>query len=389
MWIERHGKAWRIREEVGGRKVTLAGGFPTKTAARDAMIQLKADQLRGNALVPRGGQVTVAELAAAWWPTQAAALKPSAAHSEGARLRNHILPMLGAYRLDDLVDGLVVQAWVAELAAPRPRGRGLAPKTIRNIHGVLHQLLQAAVRQRLIATNPCAQTALPRVVRREMRFLTEPEIGRLVAAVPDHWRPLVLLLVATGLRWGEAVALRVRDLDVLAGRATVTRTLHELPGSGEIVFTEPKSRASRRTVTFPAKTVGAALATAVAAKRPDDLVFTAPRGGPVRTRNFRRGWIRWTVAAGLAAPQARGEHGDRLRIHDLRHTHAAHLISAGVPLTAIQRRLGHASIAVTSDLYGHLLPAVDAGIMAAVDAALAHVDAEVLAAEVEAELSDA
>src|SRR5690606_39678910 len=93
------------------------------------------------------------------------------------------------------------------------------------------------------------------------------------------------------------------------------------------------------------------LAPLVAGKGRDDLVFTAVKGGPVRYRVFRSTWVKACAAAGL----------EGLRIHDLRHTHAAWLISAGVPLTAIQRRLGHASLAVTSDLYGHLMPAVDEG----------------------------
>lgn len=382
MWVERNGPTWRVRDLVAGRKVTLAHGLPTKTAAKAVRDQLRADQLRGQALVPRGGQITLAEWAKVWWPSHAAALKPSTAYSEGARLRNHILPALGQQRLEDISE-LTVQTWLTRLGAQ------LSPKTVRNCHGLLRRMLAAAVRQRLIRTNPATATTLPRVRRREMRFLTEPEIGRLIAAVPQHWRPLVLLLVATGLRWGEAVALRVGDVDLLASppRLTVTRTLHEMPGSGEIIYTEPKSVQSRRTVTFPVS-VAAQLAALVAGRARHDLVFTSPQGQPVRVRNFRRGWVRWTVAAGLDPARERGQRRvGGLRIHDLRHTHAAALISAGVPLTAVQRRLGHASIAVTSDLYGHLLPEVDAGIVAAVEGAIARVDLEHLQADITAELT--
>lgn len=383
MWVEKHGPSWRVRDAIGGRKVTVGAGYPTKTAAKNAMTQLRGEQLRGDSLVPRGGEYLLAQWLDVWQPTWEAGLKPSSAASEPARIRNHIRPLLGGYRLDDITP-LVVQAFVAQLS-----GR-LSPKTVRNVHGLLHKLLESAVHARLIRANPASRTVLPRRVRREMRFLTEPEIGRLLAATPAHWRPLVLLLVSTGLRWGEAVGLRVCDVDVLAGRLTVLRTMHEMPGTGKIVFTDPKSAMSRRTVTFTKK-VGEALVALTANKEREDLVFTSPRGGPARVRNFRRaarahadgsprllGWSAWTAAAGVPG----------LRIHDLRHTHAALLISANVPLTAVQRRLGHSSIAVTSDLYGHLLPAVDEGILSAIDAALADVDLDAMSAEVEAELAE-
>jgi len=383
MWVEKHGPTWRIRDTVGGKKVTLQSGYATKTAAKAGLVQAESDKLRGEQLVPRGGRLLLADWVAAWLPSYEASLKPSAAHSEPSRVRNHVLPLLGQHALDD-IDTLTVQRWVARLLSgdgPTSNGRirkPLAVKTVHNCHGVLYGIMQAAVEQRLIRSNPCVSTKLPKRIHKEMRFLTEPETGRLLAALPPHWRPLVLLLIATGLRWGEAVGLQVGQVDVLAKVPSlrVIRALHELSGSARIVFTEPKTARSRRTVTFT-KRVADALLGLVAGKDRAELVFRAPRGGPARTRNFRRTWLKATAAAGLAG----------LRVHDLRHSHAAALISAGVPLTAIQHRLGHSSIAVTSDLYGHLLPQVDDNILAAVEAALASIDPQVLAAELDDELA--
>lgn len=383
MWVEKNGPVWRIRDLVAGRKVTLATGYPTKTAAKAGMTQLRADQLRGEALVPRGGRILLNDWLDAWLPAYETSLKPTAAHSELGRVRNHIRPLLGHLALDD-VDSLAVQQWVARLLTgerskddPSKWARKpLAVKTTRNCHGVLHKIMGAAVAAKLIRANPCANTALPKWVRREMRFLTEPEFARLLAALPKHWRPLILLMGSTGLRWGEAIGLRVGRVDLLAKppRLTVVEQLQEMSNTGELVFTSPKSEQGRRTVTFT-KQAAEALAGLVMGER-EAVVFVAPRGGMVRTRNFRRTWLTACKKAGL----------EGLRIHDLRHTHAAWLISAGVALTAIQHRLGHSSIAVTSDLYGHLLPAVDEGILAAVEAALAGVDLDAMAAEVEAEL---
>lgn len=383
MWIEKNGPTWRIRDIVDGKKVTLETGWPNKTSVKMRLTTLKADQMRGDFIDPRAGKLTVTDWVALWWPGHATGLKPTSVQSEGSRVRMHIVPLLGHLTLDE-VDNLAIQAWITKLLVGMPdlsrpgkwARRPLSAKTVRSCHGLLHSLMSAAVRARKIRVNPCVDTKLPELVHREMRFLTEPEAGRLLAAVPEHWQPLVLLLVSTGLRWGEAVGLQLKQLDVLGGKLTVVRAMHEM-SDGSLIFGTPKTARGRRTVTFTPK-VAEALAPLVVGKDRDDLVFQTPTGKPVRARNFRRGWLEWTAAAGLGG----------LRIHDLRHTQAAWLISANVALSAISRRLGHGSIAVTDGLYGHLLPQVEVGILAAVADALEHIDLTAVAAEVEAELAE-
>lgn len=359
MWVEKNGPVWRVRDERGGKKITVATGFRTKTAARIAKTQLEADALRGDSLRPRGGQVVLGEWLDAWWPSYEVTLKPSSRISADVIVRCYIRPMLGHLMLDD-IDPLTVQRWTADLLAGRTeKKRALAVKTVRNHHGLLHKIMADAVLHRLIRSNPCTRTGLPERTYTEMRFLTEPEAARLLAATPEHWRPLVLLLLGTGLRWGEAIGLRVQDVDVLACRLTVVQTMQELGDTAAIVFVTPKSRRSRRTLTFP-KSVAEALIPLVANKDRDALVFTAVRGGPVRSRRFRLVWNAATKAAGL----------EGFRIHDTRHTHAAWLLSARHPLTAVSRRLGHSSVSVTGDIYGHLLAEVDDGIASTLDTAL-------------------
>jgi integrase len=359
VWVEKNGPVWRVRDERGGKKITVATGFRTKTAARIAKTQLEADALRGDSLRPQGGQVLIAEWIDAWWPSYEATLKPSTRISADGLVRRYIRPMLGHLTMDDL-DPLTVQRWTADLLAGRTESkRKLAVKTVRNAHGLLHKLMSDAVNHRLLRANPCTRTGLPERTYKEMRFLTEPEAARLLAAMPDHWRPLVLLLLGTGLRWGEAIGLRVQDVDVLARRLTVVQTMQELADTAEIVFVTPKSRRSRRTVTFP-PSVADALIPLVANKDRGALVFTAVRGGPVRARRFRLVWKAAITSAGL----------EGLRIHDIRHTYAAWLISAGHPLTGVSRRMGHSSVSVTADIYGHLTTEVDDAILSTLDAAL-------------------
>jgi integrase len=361
MWAEKHGKTWRVRDVEGGKKVTLRAGLPTKSAADLYMTNLIADRSRGDYIDPRGGKVTLGHWLDTWWPLYSPTLKPSALDSAEGILRRYIRGTFGSQALKD-IDPLAVQQWTAALHAGTLPGlrRPLSAKTVANAHGVLHKVLSAAVKQRLIRHNPADRTGLPEKVPYEARFLTEQEAERLLAAMPDHYRPLLRLLLSTGLRWSEAAGLKAGRVDVLAKQLTVIETMQERVGSGELVWVTPKSRMSRRTVTFPGPTA-AALIPLVASKATSALVFTGEDGRPIRYRIFRKQtWIPAVRAAGIG----------KLRLHDLRHTHASWLISAGVPLTAIQRRLGHASIQVTSDLYGHLLPVVDEGIMRTLEKAL-------------------
>lgn len=367
MWVEKNGKTWRIRDRVGGQVVTVKSGIVSKTLAKDLRVRLAADKMRGDALVHRGGEVTLADWIDIWWPSYEISLKSSARVSSVGIRDRYLLPMLGRIRLDDL-DALTVQRFVADLRAGRTQvkaPRPLSRKTAANAHGLLHRVLQEAVVAKLIRTNPCATTKLGQKTHHEMTFLTEQEAQRLVNAMVEHYRPLVLLLLGTGLRFGEAVGLRVKDVDVLGGRLVVRRNLQELASTAELVDVEPKSAAGRRPVTFT-RDVAVELAGLVAGKESEERVFASMKGQAVRYRSFWRKFDEARVAAGVRT----------CRIHDLRHTHAAWLIAANVKggLTTIQRRLGHSSIRVTSDLYGHLMREVDDDVLATLDVRMPRIE---------------
>lgn len=338
MWIEKNGKTWRIRELVNGSKVDLAKGYTTKTAARHAMTDLAADQLRGDLILPQDGRETLAGWVARWWPARSIGMKPNTFRSEGSRLQRDIVAPLGDLALNDIT-ALVVQSWVAGLS------KRLAPKSVRNSHGLLYSVMAGAVDERLIRANPCTKTRLAEVPRKEMRFLTEVEAERLLDAMPASHRDVILTLLGTGLRWGEIAGLKVMRFDPFERRIYVAEALADR----EMVLALPKSSLSRRMVSVPDDVLDA-LITRAGSRPAGEWLFQQPLGGPLRYTLFRRMWTRAIQKADLPG----------LRIHDLRHTHAAWLISAGLPLTAVQRRLGHSSITVTSDRYGHLLPAVDA-----------------------------
>jgi integrase len=222
-----------------------------------------------------------------------------------------------------------------------------AAKTVANKHGFLAGALNAAVRARHLTANPCDGNKLRRDTPAEMVFLTYEEFAVLLSSVTEPWQPLVEFLVASGARWGEATALRAGDINLAEGTVDIRRAWRYVPGEG-YQLGPPKTRRSIRTID---------VAPSVLAKLDlsGEWVFTnSGRGrrgddGPVRAHNFNPNV--WEPARARAKDKGLTK---KSRVHDLRHTNASWLIQAGVPLTVIQRHLGHESIQTTSDRYGHL-----------------------------------
>lgn len=222
-------------------------------------------------------------------------------------------------------------------------------KTVRNAFGILSTCLKVAVRDGLLLSSPAAGIRLPRRTEHhatEMRFLTYDEWDQLHDALPAHYRPLFTTLVGTGMRWGEAEALTVADV-ILEPTPVVriSKAAKWNAGKATREIGPTKTKRSRRTVTLPPEVVDAI--TPLLNRPGRERLFLAPRGGELRHRTVYDEWKKAVESIGLD-PQP--------RIHDLRHTHVAWLIAAGIPPPVIQARLGHESITTTIDRYGHLLP---------------------------------
>ena len=170
-----------------------------------------------------------------------------------------------------------IQAWVSELVAA-----GYAPETVHKAHALLQVILTAAVDSDLLARSPARGVKLPRIERREMRFLTPSELSELLEAVQDRYRLLVKTAAYTGLRFGELAGLRHGDLEPLRRSITVRRGLVEV--SGHLHVEEPKTPASRRTVAIPAW-LGEELAFHLAGTEAL-YVFTGPSRGAAATVGF-------------------------------------------------------------------------------------------------------
>jgi len=211
-----------------------------------------------------------------------------------------------------------------------------------------------------------------------MRFLEPADVRRLADAIGPHFHPLVLTASYVGLRWGELAGLKVKRVDLLRRTIRVEEQLVEVAGS--LSLGPPKTRAGIRTVTMPASLVDVlAPHFATPAVQGSGLAFPTPTGRPMRRSSFRRTFRRACVSAGFEPKPITGEPtagpSDAwplagLVFHELRHTAAALAIAAGAHPMAIKERLGHSSITVTLDRYGHRFPRLEEAIAERLDGVL-------------------
>jgi integrase len=228
-----------------------------------------------------------------------------------------------------------VTAWISELS-----GGLLAPATVRYVYRVFMLLLDAAVKDGLLYRNPGVGVRLPKVSASEKRFLTAQQVDDLADAAGSY-RLVILTLAYCGIRWGEMAALRVGKVDPVRGRLEIDDAVTEV--KGHLEWGAPKSH-QRRSVPMP-RFLADDLARHIAHKQPEDLVFVGIRGGVLRNLNFRRDVFD-------DAAEAAGLNG--LTPHELRHTAASLAVASGANVKSVQRMLGHASAAMTLDVYSGL-----------------------------------
>jgi len=211
---------------------------------------------------------------------------------------------------------------------------------VKYAHRVFALILEDAVRDGRLPRNPARGVRLPRVVSSEKTFLSHEQVADLAAAAGSYGT-LVNVLAYTGLRWGEAAGQRTGSVDLARRRLAIVEAASEV--RGEIIFGTPKTH-QRRLVPFP-RFLAEPLAALVADKATDELVFTSPDGHVLRNTNFRgRVFDRAARQAGVPG----------LTPHELRHTAASLAVAAGANIKAVQQMLGHASAAMTLDVYAGL-----------------------------------
>jgi integrase len=335
----RNGKVrWYVRYfDPSGKRVSKT--FDRKVDAQRFLHQVETSKNTDSYIDPARGKITMSAFADKWLRTQGH-LKPSTLARYQGIVDKWIKPRWGNVPLSKITHADVAE-WVSEIR--------LSAASVRYVHRVMFLILELAVREGRISRNPAAAVRLPKIAKAEKQFLSREEVFRLADAaaqypipeIGEQYRALVLVLAFCGLRWGEAAGLRVGRVDLLRRRLTVAETLSEV--NGHLVSGTPKSHAARQ-VPIPNFLVDM-LAEVIFEKSPDDLVFTTWRGKPLRNLNFRRDVF------DRAAADSNLSH---LTPHELRHTAASLAVSAGANVKAVQRMLGHASAAMTLDVYSGL-----------------------------------
>jgi integrase len=339
-WIQsidrKGGRSYKVMWRDPSRRVrskTFRRGREARSFART--IEVRKEE--GAYVDPSAGRVTFGVFFEHFLQTSTH-LKPSSLNLYRKLGDLHLVPAFGRQALASIAVS-DVKGFLAAL------GQRTGTPTVRAAHRLLRRVLNVAVEEGRLARNPAARVNLPRESRHDHRFLTPDEIAAIAEEIPERYRALVYLLAYGGLRIGEAAALRVGDLDLLRRRVHVRATSVEVNG----MLMEGETKGGRpRVVTLPEFVVDELARHIEAFGTPDPAsrVFTHELGSTIRQSRFR---------AKVFVPACRRAGVEPVpRVHDLRHTAVALAISAGAHPKQIQEMAGHASIATTFDVYGHL-----------------------------------
>ncbi len=330
---------YRVRYRTPGRGQTDKRGFKTKRDAEAFSNSVEVTKARGEYVAPSLGRVTVGELGTAWLARKEGHLKPSGYRSYESAWRVYVEPRWRAAKVAD-IRYTSVQAWITELS----KAKKLSASRVVTIHSVLAGILDDAVRDRMLAANPTRGVALPRRSRRPNVYLSPDQLHSL-ATESGRYGSLVLVLGTVGLRWGEAAALRVSDVDFLRRRVVLHENAVAVGGTTHVGTLKT---GHSRAVALPQFVVDELAVTCVGKER-DELIWPAQDGGYLAPPTHKS-WL----AGAVARCQKADKTFPRITAHALRHTAASLAISAGANVKVVQRMLGHASAAMTLDVYADL-----------------------------------
>lgn len=351
---------WQAEAYDSRRKRKLRKTFPSLAAAKSWRADAQGALRRGTMRAP--SPVTLRQAAEAWLAgARSGAIrtrsgdgyKPSALRGYESALRMRVLPEIGGRKLTDLTR-LDLQDLADRLLAS-----GLDPSTVRNALMPVRAICRRAVARGELAVNPTTGVELPAVRGRRERFASAEEAEALIEALPQTDRALWAAAFFAGLRRGELQALRWENVDLAGGTIRVERAWDEKSR----VFVTPKSRAGRRSVPIPAVLRHHLSELKLASGRSTGLVFGGGEAPFAASGVWRRARTAWAGAA--LKP---------IGLHEARHSFASLMIAAGVNAKALSTYLGHASIALTYDRYGHLMPGNEGEAAALLDDYLARAD---------------
>lgn len=299
-------------------------------------------------------KMSVGEWLDIWSAEYLNSVKHSTVCSYKATIRTHLKPGLGAIKLD-VLDAHTVQSFYNSLEKDTPQRKALSPKTIKNVHGVLHKALQQAIKNSYIRFNPANACDLPRRVKKEMKNLDESKISDFLKAIKGHrFEALFVVTLFTGMREGEVCGLLWDCVDLDKGTLTINKQLQKVRNSGGVHKLVETKNSKVRIITAAPYVVSILrrvkqqqLANKLhcgAGWINSGFVFTNEMGQHLKPQTVYRDFKKVVASIGC----------EEVRFHDLRHSYAVAAISSGDDIKTVQSNLGHATAAFTLDIYGHV-----------------------------------
>ncbi len=348
--VKKRGGRWAVRwREPDGRQRQKT--FVTKREAERALIVICGDIDKGTYQPPK--EILFRDLCDKWLKKSKGDIKPLTYISYRGHIKNYLRPRFGHLQVR-AISTETIDLFKADLEGQ------ISPRTIGHILTTLKSVLKIAVRWHYAAANPASDIKKPPIPYSEMDFLNPDEIKRLLAATDQRHYALMLCACMTGMRRGELLALRWSDVDFVAKTISLKKQAYK----GRLV--DLKTGHSRRRISISDTLIDTLREHQTkqivdGPENPMGLIFPSEAGTPIDGTNLLRRIFWPTLSrAGLR----------RVRLHDLRHSYAAILISRNVPLKVIQRQMGHSSIQVTADTYGHLLPESESAAATELEAAI-------------------
>ena len=314
-------------------------------------------------------KVTVAEFLERWLTHMTTQVDARTHVGYAEKVRKNIVPLLGQVLLTKLRSDQIEAAYTKALASGRCDGNGgLSPRTVHHLHRILKQALKQAAKWKLLAVNPCEAVDAPKVEKKEMKTYDMPQtVDALKEMRQTRFLIAYLLAAMCGLRRGEISALRWKNVDLDACALRVVQTARQIGTKvdykpvkntkGRPVALSPimvyelrahRARQTEELIRLGIKSTG------------DSFVFAQPEGTPIKPGSITNEWKRLVGKHALPG----------IRFHDLRHTHATAMLASGIHPKIAQERLGHSTIAITMDLYSHVMPNMQADAVATMDDAL-------------------
>ena len=282
-------------------------------------------------------------------------LRPKTIEVYSYLIRLHIIPSIGHLRLVHLRPDHLQTLYSQKLES------GLSKRTVQFIHSILHKTLDQAMKWGLVPRNVSDLVEAPSPKRRPPTIFDSNQVNTFLNSVKEHrYYPIYVLAIYCGFREGEVLGIHFEDIDLEKGMINVRHAVQALKGG--IVITEPKTESSRRSVTVPEFALDVLKKHLEQLENNQGLIFSTSTGKPISPRNLIRHFKKALATAGLP----------EIRFHDLRHTSATLLLSAGVHPKVVQERLGHSQISLTLDTYSHVLPTLQEDAAEKINGILSH-----------------